>query len=165
MILPTGMPRNSQPRSAFTLVELLLVMAILVVMMALVAPALSHTLRGQKLKEEATRFVALTEYARSEAVSQGVSMSVWVDAKTGKFGLDPKNAYYGSTTHKEYTLDPAVHFDSVTGQSVPGGSAIEYTPGGVCTTASASSIRMTDRDGATLSITKDPSGWGYAVAQ
>src|SRR4051794_12145785 len=95
MISPTGMERNRHHllSPAFTLVELLLVMAILLVLMAVVAPSLSRSLRGRKITDESARFLALTEYARNAAVSEGSPMSVWINGTTQHFGLDPKNDY------------------------------------------------------------------------
>ena len=68
-------------RAGFTLIELMLVLAILAMMVALVAPALAKSSRARNLEQEALRLVALTEYARDEAVSQGVSMAVYVETQ------------------------------------------------------------------------------------
>src|ERR1051325_1837454 len=92
-----GMRRRNdmaaRPAPGFTLVELILVMALLATLMALAAPSLSRSMRQRNLSQEATRFVALTESARDEAVSQGVPMVVWIDPVGGRFGMGPKTGY------------------------------------------------------------------------
>src|SRR5438067_13878805 len=96
--LRTGMLTNDNARSArtlraFTLVELILVMAVLATIMALSTPSLSRSLRNRNIEQEAKRFIALTEYARGEAVSQGVPMTIWIDVEAGAFGVEPKAGF------------------------------------------------------------------------
>src|SRR5437667_3469223 len=61
-------------RRAFTLIELILVMALLVIVMAVSAPALSNFFRGRTLDSEARCFMSLTRYGQSRAVSEGIPM-------------------------------------------------------------------------------------------
>ena len=76
-----------QSAGAFTLVELICVMALLVIVIGAAAPSLSHFFSGRTLDTEASRFVALTRYGQSQAVSEGVPMILWVDQKAGTYGL------------------------------------------------------------------------------
>jgi len=149
--------------AAFTLVELLLVMTILTVIMAIVAPTLSRSMRGHKIDEEATRFVALTEYARSEAISQGIPMVVWIDGKAQSFGLDPQSDYYQSKTHRQYTLNSDVHFDAITG-GTPNTPSIIFSASGTPDPASVESLRLVDRFGVAHLINRRSDGWGYQIA-
>lgn len=73
---------------AFTLVELILVMALLTIVMAVAAPSLSRFFRSRDIETEAGRFLALTRYGQSQAVSLGKPMVLWVDPKEGCYGLD-----------------------------------------------------------------------------
>ena len=73
---------------AFTLVELILVMALLTIVMAVAAPSLARFFRGRDIETEAGRFVALTRYGQSQAVSLGKPMVLWVDPQEGSYGLD-----------------------------------------------------------------------------
>ena len=97
MTLQIGNNRpNSNPSSAeggFTLVELILVMSLLVIMLAFIAPSLSRFFRGRTLDSEARRLVALTRYGQSRAVSEGMPMLLWIDAKTGTYGLRAQSSY------------------------------------------------------------------------
>jgi Tfp pilus assembly protein FimT len=73
--------------SGITLIELILVMALLTIVAAVSAPHLTHFLSGRVLTEECARFVAVTHYARSEAISRGVPTEVWIDPDEGRYGL------------------------------------------------------------------------------
>src|SRR3954462_13922697 len=125
-------------RAGFTLIELMLVLAILAVMVALVAPALAKSSRARNLEQEALRLVALTEYARDEAVSQGVSMSIYVDTQAQKYGMEPSSGASGVEVRKDFTLRDELHFDELKTNGSPKkeGRVITYNPEGVPDTSS-----------------------------
>ena len=109
MILRIGnnRPGSSPPGrwSGFTLVELMLVMALLVIMLGFVAPSLSRFFRGRNLDSEARRILALTRYGQSRAVSEGVPMLLWLDPKLGTYGLKAQTGYTDRDQKAvEYTL-------------------------------------------------------------
>src|ERR1700749_3458803 len=83
--------RHSQ--RAFTLVELILVMALLVVAVSFVAPNLSGFFRGRALKSEGKQIIALMHQGQSRAVSGGVPMVLWFDPQTQKYGLEEEPGY------------------------------------------------------------------------
>ncbi len=96
MTLPTGRrrTRNAEPfRRAFTLIELILVMAMLAVVIAVAAPSLSRFFRGRTLDSEARRFLALTHYGQSRAVSEGIPMTLWINTREGAYGLEEAPGY------------------------------------------------------------------------
>lgn len=80
-------------RRGFTLIELIAVMAVLATVLALAAPTLSGFIRGRSLQEEARRFLALSRYGRSQAVSCSVPMELWIDPESGDYGLSPAAGY------------------------------------------------------------------------
>ena len=110
MILPTGTRRNAESRlqrSAFTLIELILVMALLVIVLGAIAPALSRFFHGRNLDAEANRFVSLTRYAQSRAISEGTSMRLWIDTDRRTYGLQPEYAGGRATESvKNFRMDP-----------------------------------------------------------
>ena len=67
---------------AFTLIELILVLALLVIITSLAAPAMANFIRGRALDSEARRLLALMHAGQSRAVSEGMPMMLWVDEKT-----------------------------------------------------------------------------------
>lgn len=97
MTLRTGNNRvknvDAPKRSAFTLIELILVMSMLLIVLAVSAPTLSKFFRGRTLDSEARRFLSLTRYGQSRAVSEGVPMVLWIDAKQGAYGLREDAGY------------------------------------------------------------------------
>ena len=97
MTLRTGNSRirsNEQRRvRAFTLVELILVMALLLIVMCVALPSLKGFFRGRNLDSEARRFLSLARYGQSRAVSEGVPMVLWIDARRGAYGLQQQAGY------------------------------------------------------------------------
>lgn len=152
--------------SGFTLVELILVMTVLATVMALSAPSLSRSLRERSLEQEAARFLALTEFARNEAISQGVPMVIWIDVQTQRFGLEPKTDYGGTDVHREYALHSDVQFE-LSGRGISSSAnsnqAIEFAPEGTPDVASMETVRLVDRFGSARQIAKRSDGWGYEI--
>ena len=142
-------------------------MALLVILLALVVPALSRSMRGRDLKEEAMRFVALTEYARSEAVSRGVPMAVWVQTQSRRYGAETKQGYDAAPGPVyNYTATAGVQIQVVRGKSAGAqADAASFTPDGSLDLGSAESVSFTDRSGSVLAVVKDRNNWGYEIAK
>ena len=159
-------PRD--PRSAgFTFVELIVVMALLALMAGLAAPSLSRSLRQRKVDEEATRFIALTEYARDEAVSQGIPMVVWVDQKGQRCGVEPKEGFEGDVSRdREFAMNPDVSF-KIDNAATSGGvtHAVEFAPDGSPGLSSVELVELTDRFDSALSIVRTEDRWSYEIVK
>ena len=87
-------------RRGLTLIELILVLAVLGTMMAISAPSFSRFFGGRDLEEEARRFLTLTHYARSQAVSLSAPIELWIDLDTGQYGARVQ-ASYATDTDRE----------------------------------------------------------------
>ena len=99
-------PKSRNNRSAFTLVELVLVMTVMVMIISLVMPSLKGFFRGRNLDNEAVRFLALTRYGQSRAINEGVPVELWVNTKTGSYGLEALSGYSETPARPlTYTLD------------------------------------------------------------
>jgi len=85
---------HRSPTRAFTLIELILVMAMLLTVLSLAAPSLVRFFRGRNLEAEARRLLAMTRYGQSRAVSEGRPMLLWLNAESNQYGLriDPSFA-------------------------------------------------------------------------
>src|SRR5215208_972893 len=70
--------------SAFTLLELVLVMVIIATVLAMAAPSLRGWHKGSKMKDTAAEFISLTELARTRAVSSTVVHRLMVDSQNGR---------------------------------------------------------------------------------
>ncbi|MEY4387257.1 MAG: hypothetical protein RLY20_2540 [Verrucomicrobiota bacterium] len=85
--------RSGLDRRAFTLMELLLVLALLAMAVAVAAPSLSRFFRARALDSEARRLLSLTRYAQSRAVSEGVPMVMWFKPDEGTYGVEAESTY------------------------------------------------------------------------
>jgi len=100
---------RSKLRSAFTLIELILVMALLVVVMALISPSLGSFMKGRTLTSEVQRFVSLTHFAQARAVNEGIPIRLWVDPELKTYGLASEYTFAqtGTDPHaRTYELGP-----------------------------------------------------------
>jgi type II secretion system protein H len=114
---------------AFTLIELILVMAILTVAVAITAPSLSNFFRGRSLDSEARRLLALTRQGQSRAVSEGIPMELWMDVQQRKIGLEAEPSYSSQDPRSvEYTVQTDFQVDSSPG-SLPGNSLVTPSRG------------------------------------
>src|SRR5438045_1985721 len=75
-------------RGAFTLIEMILIMALLVIAISFLTPKLSGFFRGRTLDSEARQLMALMHNGQSRAVSRGVPMVLWFDSKAESYGLE-----------------------------------------------------------------------------
>ena len=106
--------RRQAAARAFTLIELILVMALLTVVISLTAPKLSRFFHGRTLDSEARRLLALTRSGQSRAVSEGLPMNLWVDADKGEFGLEAEPSFETSDPRAvEFALDSGLKIEVV----------------------------------------------------
>lgn len=97
---------------AFTLIELILVMALLAVVLAVSGPSLSRFFKSRGLESEARRFVALTRHAQSRAVSEGVPMVLWLEPKQRLYGLNADTSFIENDPRAEqFNVDETVEIE------------------------------------------------------
>jgi prepilin-type N-terminal cleavage/methylation domain-containing protein len=95
MTFATGTRSETHRRDAFTLVELILVMALLVMAAAIIMPAVPRFFGARAVDSEARQFMALIHYGQDRAVSEGVTMVLWVDSANRQYGLEREPGYGG----------------------------------------------------------------------
>ena len=78
---------------AFTLIELIAVMAILTVAITLAAPKMSGFFHGRSVDLEARRLLAMAHAGQNRAISEGVPVDLWVDVQHGAYGLTAEPSY------------------------------------------------------------------------
>jgi len=163
----TSIKRFQKP-AAFTLIELVLVMVLLATLMGIVAPSLSRSLKGRALEHEATRLLAATEYARSEAQSQGLPMTVWIDPVGGTYGVCAKDGNPGIPSHeKAWTLAPQLRFDLQAAAPTDAAGrvvAAAFDPEGTLTPDSITPLLLVSRSADRIGLVKTDDGWGYEIA-
>jgi len=131
--------------TCFTLLELIVVMLLLAIATALVAPHLSGFFHGRRLDGEARRFWALTRFGRDEAIRQAVPMRVWFDPDVGHYGLEVVPGYGVAALSRYYQLP--VHIEVTAPAAAVTGSklALTWWPDGSLDRSSASTIVLVDR--------------------
>jgi len=176
--------KRTTASAAFTLVELILVMVVMVTILAFIAPTLGRTFKQRGLDQEAVRMLALTEYGRDEAVSQGVPTQVWIDPIKGDFGMEAMPGYQndkgssdvtatqgssqGQVHEKQYSLPTDVHFEVAAGSNHTTSKGyvqvIQFDPDGTPATGTGiPSIRIVDKDNGSSELDLTTDGWGYEI--
>ena len=154
---------------AFTLIELILVLALLVIITSLAAPALSGFVRGQALGSEARRLLALMHAGQSRAVSEGMPMVLWVDGKQNAYGLEAETSpQAGDPKAENLTLDSSLQIAVLnTGPSamttfhnLP---AIRFLADGAIDENSPHMLRLTDARGFALWLIESRTRTGYEI--
>jgi prepilin-type N-terminal cleavage/methylation domain-containing protein len=188
MISPIGNRiRNDQARCAggFTLVELILVMALLVIAISLVTPSLSRFFRARKVDSEVNRFLALAHYGQSRAVSEGMPTMLWIDPRAGTYGLKIEPGYSDNDLKAvEYTVGDTLKIDvakplpaavvskSQTGRIMTGQagqtanklSAIHFSPeGSINSATSVSNVTIQEITGRFVRIGLSTDGLNYEI--
>ena len=160
--------RPSRCRRAFTFIELILVMALLVAMISVAAPMLSNFFRGRTLDGEARRLLSLTRAGQSRAMSEVFAMLLWFDPDTHSYGLEqetpPKD---GDAKAQEFDLDEALTLDpgkstpvTTHGKSLP---AIRFFPDGTVDETSPNTLRLAGIDSGTLWLVQTTNRWSYEI--
>ena len=117
MIFRTGNKRNGEQvqvrTGAFTLIELILVMTLLVVVFGVSYPSLKGFFHGRNLDSEARRFLSLTHYGQSRAISEGIPTMLWIDSKGRSYGLRAQPSYSETDSKAvEYVLDKEIEVET-----------------------------------------------------
>jgi len=98
---------------AFTLIELILVMALLAIAASLVAPKMASFFRGRALDQEARRVLSLTHYGQSRAVAEGVPMLLWINPGQSTYGLTAQSGFVDTDTRATiYNVDPTLTIEA-----------------------------------------------------
>jgi type II secretion system protein H len=154
---------------AFTLVELLLVLTLLVVITSLVVPAMSNFIRARAVDSETRRLFALMHAGQSRAVSEGLPMMLWVDEKQGAYGLAAETPPSGGDPKAEnLTVDENVQIAVLnvgataltTFQNLP---AIRFLADGTIDENSPQTLRLADAKGNALWLIEANSHMGYEI--
>lgn len=132
--IPSAGSGNSG-RRAFTLIELILILAILAICAALIAPKLSGSTRARGLSNTATDFVSMTRWCRVQAISDGLHYRLNLDATEGRWWVT-KDDGSGQNFQQvevrmgeEYKLPDGVSMEPAI-PAVDGEVYIDFGPGG-----------------------------------
>jgi len=160
---------NSPNKRAFTLIELILVLALLVIITSLAAPAMANFIRGRALDSEARRLTALMHAAQSRAVSEGMPMVLWVDEKQGTYGLQAETpGKTGDARAENLTVDSTLQLAVLnTGLGTPasfnGLPAIRFLADGCVDENSPQTLQLTDSAGISRWLVETRNRTGYEI--
>ena len=164
-----SLPAALQNR-AFTLIELILVLALLVIAVSLASPALSGFIRGRALDSEARRLLALAHAGQSRAVSEGATMVLWVDEKQSAYGLEAETTgKTGDAKAEKLALDENLQI-AVLNAGVSGATtfknlpAIRFLPDGTVDENSPQKLRLSGSTGDTRWLVEVQNRTGYEIS-
>ena len=166
--------------SAFTLIELILVMALLAIVLAISAPSLSRFFKSRSLESEAGRFLALTRHAQSRAVSEGVPMVLWFETKQRLYGLNADKTFVEDDPKAEQfqvdeTLETEVRLSSEAvaasqasqfkneKQTTSGLYLLHFNPDGFVSTSSPEVVVFRQKDNGELWVTQSRNRLSYEI--
>jgi type II secretion system protein H len=169
MTLATGRQNDRRNRRAFTLVELILVMVLLVVAVSIVAPRMSGFVRGRALDSEARRLLATMHAGSERAVSEGMPMVLWLDEKQNGYGLEEETpAQAGDTQAEKFSSDENVQIavlnagaSTTTFKNLP---AIRFLADGSVDENSPQTVQLKSSAGDALWLLESADRRGYEIS-
>jgi prepilin-type N-terminal cleavage/methylation domain-containing protein len=169
-----------RPQAGFTLIEMILVMALLVIGVSFIAPHLAGFFRGRTLNSEARQLISMMHNGQSRAVSGGVPVTLWFDIQNKKYGLEEEPGFNDKDPDAvEFPLnenlrieipddDPSVTQPAATMTEDSGAHAgmpkITFQPDGSIADTSPRTIRIVDTQGPTLTLTQTRDRNEYEIA-
>jgi type II secretion system protein H len=185
MTSPIGKPNNSRGpaiaaagighRKGFTLIELILLMALLAIVISLVAPRLASFFHGRALDSEARQLLALARQGQSRAVSEGIPMRLWLDKRNRAYGLEADSSYAETDTNAvafgvgryldlEVTETVAPTAAELASRDKHAGlPALLFLPDGSIGERSPQSVLLKDQDGGTLWVAQSRNRLNYEI--
>ena len=119
----TGNPPTAA--AGFTLLEMLVVLAIVGLVLAIVPPNLMKGTGAQALKADTRLIVSGLQYARTRAISQNIPVALVIDPQTRHFSIDGRQQIG--------TFSASTEFSALNGQQVwqtGTRTAIQFLPDG-----------------------------------
>lgn len=146
--------RQHDTDAGFTLLELILVMLILSTVLAMAAPSLRGFFGSRQSQDAAAQILALTQFARSQAISEGVVYRLNFDTKDRVYWLTAWKSGSFQELQTEFgqvfTLPRDMIMELEDAEKEDGEPYVEFTPQG---TVTAATIRLIDRGGRALEVT------------
>jgi len=148
---------------------MILVLALLVVITSLAAPAMAKFIRGRALDSESRRLIALMHAGQSRAVSEGLPAVLWVDEKQNTYGLQAETAApsgdpKAETLPVDSTLQIAVlSVGTTTPTTFKNLPAVRFLADGTVDEGSPQTLKLTDSSGFSRWLVESRGRTGYEI--
>ena len=138
----------------FTLLELILVMVILSAVLAMAGPSLRGFFTSRKTHDTAVQILSLTQYARSQAITEGVIYRLNFDTLENSYWLTSQQEgvfeELGIEFGRIFTLPKDMVMELEDLDTDEGRMFVRFTPQG---TVTAGTVRLIDKSGRALEVT------------
>jgi len=176
-LIRTGKMPAPLASQGFTLIELILVMALIVIGISFISPHLGGFIRGRAMQSEARQIISMVHAAQSRAVGGGVPVILWFDKDKNTYGFeeepgftdkDPKADQY--TVGENLKIEIAEDDNAITQPTDASDNPhmnlphITFLPDGTVAEGSPRTIKLVDDNGPTLSVTQSKDRNQYEVA-
>jgi Tfp pilus assembly protein FimT len=145
--------RQHDGRRGTTLLELILVMLILSTVLAMAAPSLRGFFASRRVDEAAAQILALTQFARSQAISEGIVYRLNLDTRDRTYWLTAQKAGVFEPLDTEfgqvYALPKDVELELEDIEQKDKDVYLAFTPHG---TVTAGVVRLIERGGRALEV-------------
>jgi prepilin-type N-terminal cleavage/methylation domain-containing protein len=138
-------------KNAFTLVEMLVVLAIIILISVSAIPAITPFLKGQRLSKGARIVQAQALAARTMAINSRKAR--WLVLDSINYKLSIKDETGSIVLGKEEFLPETIEFVTSTGTWIAGTSTVSFDPDGTATSnLDADTITIQDKQGNTKKL-------------
>lgn len=177
--LPRATVRRLSRGGGFTLIELIFVLALLAITAMFIASSMAGFFRGRALNSEARRMLSLAHYGQSRAVSEGVPVVLWINAKDSTYGLSVQSSFAdveGDARATEYHLESTLTLETPGGDIVDvsendderlgiteGLAVIRFNPDGFIDESSVSKVTIRQGTEAALDLVPKANRLGYEI--
>jgi Tfp pilus assembly protein FimT len=149
-----------------TLLELILVMVILSTVLAMAAPSLRGFFASRQTDDTAAQILALTQLARSQAISEGIVYRLNFDTRQRTYWLTAQQAgafEKPATDFGEvFNLPKDITIELDGAEEKEGETFFAFTPYG---TVTAGTIRLIDRRGQAIELTCPTATESFSIGQ
>jgi prepilin-type N-terminal cleavage/methylation domain-containing protein len=158
--------RQLDDRRGFTLLELILVMVILSTVLALAAPSLQGFFASRQINDAAAQILALTQFARSQAISEGIAYRLNFDTQRRTYWLTAQQTGAFEKLKTEFgqvfdlPKDMVMELENLDKQDRD--IFLAFTPYG---TVTAGTVRLIDRRGRALEVTCPSATEPYSIIE
>lgn len=139
--------------AGFTLLELILVMVILSTVLAMAAPSLRGFFTSRKTHDTAAQILSLTQYARSQAVTEGIIYRLNFDTLENSYWLTSQQEGVFEALDVEFgrtfRLPKDIVMELEDLDKYEGQQFVKFTPQG---TVTAGTVRLIDKSGRALEV-------------